>query len=68
MAGLCSLDLINSLCVFQEIVLVVNSTRNCVSIAVGICLPSYVICMSDVYVLLLIHLKAKFCQNSREEN
>jgi len=50
-----SLDLIHSMCVFQETVLLINSPRNFVSIVVYICLSSYIICIAEVHVLLLIN-------------
>jgi len=49
-----SLDLIHSMCVFQERVLLINNPRNFVSITVQIYLSLYIICMSGVNVLLLV--------------
>jgi len=44
------------MCVFQERVLLINGPRNFVLPTVQICLSSYVICMSEVHVLLLVSL------------
>jgi len=40
-----SLDLIQSMCVFQERLLLMNSPRSFVSLTVCICLSSYLICL-----------------------
>jgi hypothetical protein len=43
------------MCVFQERLLLKNSSRNFVSIAVRILLSSYLICMSKMLVLLFVN-------------
>ena len=50
-----SLDLMHSVCVFQERLLLINSLRNFVSLAKFSCLSSYLICMSAVHLLLLVN-------------
>jgi len=43
----------HTMCVFQERCLLINSPRNVVSLAKLSCLSSYLICMSEVHLLLL---------------
>jgi len=44
-----------SKCVFQERLLLINGTRNLVSLATLICLSSYLICTSEVHLLVLVN-------------